>query len=120
MKHSGVVFVLSDFIATGYEASLRRLAKKHDVVTLHFVDERETLVPDVGQILLEDPETEQEHWIDTGSYAFREWFKTFTSEKEATLQAAFKGNRIESIRIFTHENYGDAVVKFFRARSRRR
>ena len=57
MKHSGVVFVISDFIAQGYETALRRLARRHDVMAISVADPRERDVPAVGQLLLVDPET---------------------------------------------------------------
>ena len=34
MKHSGVVFVISDFMAENYDISLKRLARRHDVVAV--------------------------------------------------------------------------------------
>ncbi|NDC39625.1 MAG: VWA domain-containing protein, partial [Proteobacteria bacterium] len=34
MKHRGIVFILSDFLAEGYESALRKLARRHDVVWL--------------------------------------------------------------------------------------
>src|SRR6185312_13499126 len=41
MKHSGVVFIISDFLAEDYEVPLKRLARKHDVVAINISDERE-------------------------------------------------------------------------------
>ena len=41
MKHSGVVFVISDFIAENYDIPLKRLARKHDVVAIRVEDEKE-------------------------------------------------------------------------------
>lgn len=120
MKHSGVVFVISDFIAKGYDISLKRLARKHDVVAIQVADERESLIPDLGQILLFNPETGEENLVDTSSYQFKKWFKDYLEESEAEMRSAFKGGRVETFRIMTKEDYGEAVVRFFRARSRRK
>lgn len=120
LKHSGVVFVLSDFIAKGYELQLKRLARRHDVVAVSISDERENEVPALGQMLLLDPETGEERLVDTGSYAFKKWLKEFRSAHEAGLGTALKGGRIGHLRIQTKEDYGEAVVRFFKARSRRR
>jgi hypothetical protein len=67
-----------------------------------------------------DPETGDEAWVNTESYAFKKWIKDFRSELETDTQTAFKGGRIESLNVLTREDYGDAVVRFFRARSRRK
>jgi uncharacterized protein (DUF58 family) len=120
MKHSGVVFVISDFMAEGYEIALKRLASKHDVVAISIADEREKKIPDLGQILLFDPETDSEVLVDTSSYLFKKWFHEFQTKVETTTKAAFKSNRIETLRILTQEDYGEAVVRFFRARSKRK
>jgi len=120
MKHSGVVFVISDFLADGYDVALRRLARRHDVVAIGIADEREKLIPDVGQILLLDPETGEETFVDTGSYAFKQWMKEFQTGYETDTRSALKGGRVEWLPINTKEDYGAAVVRFFGARARRR
>jgi uncharacterized protein (DUF58 family) len=129
MRHSGVVFLISDFIpgapgpgvaSANYELQLKRLARRHDVVAVRIGDERERQVPNVGQLLVMDPETGEERFIDTGSYAFKKWLKEFEKTHDGMTEQAIKGGRIEQLRILTQEDYGDAVVRFFRARSRRR
>ena len=120
MKHSGVVFVISDFIAENYDLSLRRLSRKHDVVAISVQDERESAMPDVGRILFSNPETGEEMLVNTGSYAFRTWFNNYQLKQAAATKTALKGGRIEVLNISTKEDYGEAVVRFFRARSRRR
>lgn len=120
MKHSGVVFVMSDFIAKNYESPLNRLARRHDVVAVSLTDERESLMPDLGPVLFFDPETGTENWVDTSSYNFKKWFKGFQQEMESQTRSAFKGGRVETLRILTKDDYGEAVVRFFRARSRRK
>lgn len=121
MKHSGVVFVLSDFIAPkqAYETALNRLAAKHDVIALTIQDERESSLPDIGQILLFDPESGQERLVDTGSYAFKQWFQEFRASREAENAAAFKAGNVERVTILTKDDYAETVVRFFRARARR-
>jgi len=120
MKHGGVIFVFSDFLATGYESSLRRLTRRHDVVVVNVGDERERIVPNIGHLLIVDPETGRERFIDTGSYGFKKWFGEFAQARESVTQEIFKAGRIEQLRVLTKEDYGEAVVRFFRARSRRR
>ncbi len=120
MKHKGIVFVLSDFMASNYEIPLRRLARKHDVVAIRVSDERESHVPNVGYLMFSDPETGDERMVDTGGYAFKKWFKESHTAHETDLETAFKGGRVEQLKIMTREDHGEAVVRFFRARARRR
>jgi hypothetical protein len=120
MKHSGVIFVISDFIAEGYENQLKRLARRHDVVAISVGDDREGLMPDVGQILMWDPESDEERLVDTGSYAFKKWFGEFQAAHQARKHEAFRGGKVELLKIATSDKYADAIVKFFRTRGRRR
>ena len=120
MKHRGIVFILSDFLAEGYESALRKLARRHDVVALTVNDEREFDLPEIGYLLIKDPETGLERWVDSSSFHFQKWFKEEVHQKKSMRDQIFKSNQIEALNIQTQEDYADAVVRFFRARSKRR
>jgi uncharacterized protein (DUF58 family) len=120
MKHRGIVFILSDFMAAGYETALRRLARRHDVVAMMIHDEREVELPELGYVLFRDPETGVERWVDSSSYSFQKWFKDEMTQRASLRDQIFKSNQIEVLKILTKEDFADAVVRFFRVRSRRR
>ncbi len=120
MKHSGVVFVISDFHARDFSAELKRLSRRHDVVALNVRDLHEEKVPAVGRILVQDPETGQEVWVDTDSYGFRKWLETFEKDDAAHRRDSFRGGRVEEVRLETRQDYADALVHYLRARARRR
>lgn len=120
MKHSGVIFVISDFMTEGYDIPLKKLARKHDVVAVTISDDREKNIPSVGQVLFLDPETQTERYVDTSSYSFKKWFEDYQAGFETDIQTVFKSSRVETLKIVTKEDYGDAVVQFFRARARRK
>ncbi len=120
MKHSGVVFVISDFMADDYDLPLKRLARRHEVVAIGISDDREVQMPDSGFLLFYDPETQEEKFIDTSSYGFKKWHKDFLTAHETDIKTSFKSGRVEYLPIRTAEDYGEAVVRFFRARSRYR
>ncbi len=120
MKQGGIVFVLSDLIAEGYETILKKLARKHDVVVVHGVDKRELEVPALGYTMFFDPETNEECFVDTGSYAFKKWIQDRNTLFEKDIKGMFRTRKIEELLITTGEDYGEAVVRFFRARARRR
>jgi uncharacterized protein (DUF58 family) len=120
MKHSGVVFVVSDFIAQGYESALNRLGRRHDVIAISIADPREREIPDIGQMLVVDPETGEERFVDTGSYSFKKWHKEWVAKQHAATQQALRSGQVETLHISTHEDYAEAVVRFFRARQVRR
>lgn len=119
MKHNGIVFIISDFIAHDYQKALSRLGRRHDVVAIRVGDERERSVPSIGQVLVLDPETGQERLIDTSSYLFQQWFKG-VSQQDSFKAMAGGGGTLEFLSVLTKDDYSDAVVRFFRARTRKR
>lgn len=120
MKHKGIVFVLSDLLAPAFAIPLRRMARRHDLVTISIEDERERSLPDVGEILFLNPETGEESWVNTSSYRFRVWFEGLIKKTEGEHQETFRKNQVERLRIFTKDDYAEAVVRFFRARGQKR
>lgn len=117
MKHAGIVFILSDFIASDYSKPLKRLARKHEVVAVRVTDGREWEVPEMGSVFVVNPETGEEGLMDTRSYRFRSWLASFRKKMNEDLKQLFRSGKIEELRIESREDYADAVVRFFRARS---
>jgi uncharacterized protein (DUF58 family) len=120
MKHSGIIFIISDFLAEGYETTLRRLARRHDVIAISVGDTREFEIPDVGSLLLVDPESGEERFVDTSSYAFKKWHQEYLAQHEEKTQNALKGGQVELLRVRTQDDYADAVVRFFKKRAKRK
>ena len=52
-----VVFLISDFIDSGYYQSLSIANKKHDIVAIRILDRRDLNIPSSGYISIEDAET---------------------------------------------------------------
>lgn len=119
LKHSGVVFVLSDFLAKDYELALRRLARRHEVVAVWLQDDRELEVPNVGTVLMEDPETGESRYVNTGSGGFRNWVKETVAAWTRRTEGALKGRHVDLLPIRTREDHGDALVRYFALRRRR-
>lgn len=120
LKHSGIVFVLSDFRDKGYERSLQRLARRHDVVAVRILDPKESEMSGGSLLRFVDPETGASGYVDTSSYRFKKWLKEASSKFESETDALFKKNAIETIRLTTEEDYGEAIVRFFKKRKRSR
>jgi uncharacterized protein (DUF58 family) len=120
MKHSGIIFILSDFMGTGYEKSLKHLSRKHDVIAIRLTDDREDSIPELGLLRLFDPETGEESIVDTSSYLFKKWIKENSIKRTQEAGNFLKSGKVDLLNIKTEEDYGQAVARFFKARSRRR
>jgi uncharacterized protein (DUF58 family) len=117
MKRRGIVAVISDFQAAGYERALGVLRRRHDVIALHLVDPREADVPAAGLVALLDPETGERTVVDTSDPRVRARLVASTA---AAARQAFKRARVDALTLSTAESYEKPLTAFFEARERRR
>jgi uncharacterized protein (DUF58 family) len=118
-RKRAVVFLVSDFMESGFERSLRALGKRHDVIAVSIADPVELRMPDVGLVELEDAETGELIQIDTSSAAFRKRYQGLGADRAGKLQEMFRGMDIDQIEILTGRDYVRDLVGFFRTRERR-
>ena len=114
----GVVFLVSDFQDQGFEKPLRALARRHDLIGVTVSDPRETALPDVGLLELEDAETGETVVIDTGSRVVRTRYTALAKERHAKLNELFKSTGVDHIPLHTDRDYVLDLVRFFRRRMR--
>lgn len=118
-KRKAVVFLISDFLTSGYENVLRVTARKHDVICCHVSDPREYCLPNIGILEVQDPESGQLMLVDTASGAVRETLRAQAEEDHARLETLFKRLKIDAMFLSTDRPYLDDVRKLFHARQRR-
>jgi Mg-chelatase subunit ChlD len=117
-RRRSVVFVISDFVADGYEKMLRTIGLKHDVVALTLHDPLEDVLPNVGLLALRDAETGHSVVVDTASAEVRAHYQHLAREKEEALANILRRSRVERIPIRTDQSYFKSLVSFFERRSR--
>ncbi|MBA4190237.1 MAG: DUF58 domain-containing protein [Planctomycetaceae bacterium] len=119
-RRRAIVFLLSDFLGTGYEKSFRRAARKHDLVAIRTTDPREVLWPAVGLVRVQDAETGEQVLIDTSDPAVRKRFETLAAERTASFTKLARSAQADVIEVGTDGGHFDALLGFFRKRDRRR
>ena len=122
IPHRALVVLISDFLTTddAWEKNLRSLATKHDIVAAQIIDPRELELPDAGRVVLEDPETGEQHVLNTSSPAVRrQYAERLTSLRDA-LAKRFKKIGVERLDIRTDQDYAPALTAYFRGRKRRK
>jgi uncharacterized protein (DUF58 family) len=112
-------FLISDFIATEYEKSLRITNKKHDVIAISITDPRERELPKAGFIELEDAETGEVMLVDTNDSNIRKGFGSLAARNFKELLESFRRSNVDHIGISTNQPYIDPIMKFFRMREKR-
>jgi uncharacterized protein (DUF58 family) len=118
-KKRNVVFVISDFLDVDFEAPLRALGHKHDVIALILNDPREVELPSVGLVALEDAESGRVGYIDTSDPTVRERFARSARERRSQRLRTFSRMGIDRVDLSTDRPYLPALLALFNARSRR-
>ncbi len=119
LRKRATVFVVSDFIETGYKKSLSLLNKRHDVVAVPVRDRVEMSMPNVGLIELEDAETGEVLLVDTASGQFQRGYSGRSQADFDDLTALIRSINVDSIPIQTDQTYMHDLVQFFHMRHRR-
>jgi len=119
IKKRSIIFIISDFYGQEFSQSIRLLKNRHDVIALKVTDIRESAIPDVGLIQLEDEETEEQILVDTSDPEFRKKYLDIISKEDKRINLAFKKHKIDTISIHSDEPYEIPLKKFFKTRQKR-
>ena len=115
-KRRAVVFLISDFLAPEFSRELRVTSRRHDVICCPISDPRETEIPSVGLIEVQDPETGDLALLDTGSPAVRSSFRRQAEERQRALEERFKRLKVDTLFLSTARPFVDDVHRLFHRR----
>ncbi len=119
LKRRGIVFLVSDFIDSGWERMLSVAARKHDLIALVLSDPREEELPPVGLVALEDAETGERLIVDAANREFRRIYAGRARAFRENLMRTFRRYEIDFIPIRNGRPYLIPLMKFFKERERR-
>jgi uncharacterized protein (DUF58 family) len=122
LKRRAIIFLISDFLqphTQAYERALLVTNRRHDLVAVTVTDPRENTWPDVGLVALQDAETGQRLWVDSGSRAWRAAFAQQAAARREARDAAFIRAQVDHIDVQAGEDYVDPLLAFFKARAQR-
>ncbi len=121
IRKRSLLFVISDFICEpGWERPLSMLNQRHEVLTIRLWEPRETELPDVGPLVLEDAETGEQLYVDTHDPLFRARFAEAAQQREDALRESFKRAGVDALSLSTEEDLVRAIMRFAKLRKQRR
>ncbi|NBD14166.1 DUF58 domain-containing protein [Corallococcus silvisoli] len=118
-KRKAVTFLVSDFMATGYEKPLRLVGRRHDLVPVVIEDPLEQAFPRHGLVEMEDPETGERFVVDTSSSTVRGRFARAMQVQRDERRKLFKKLELDHVELRAGDDHGKALANFFRTRARR-
>jgi uncharacterized protein (DUF58 family) len=120
-RSRSLMVVVSDFRGPrDWVSPMRALSARHGVVAVEVRDPREETLPDVGELVLADPETGRQLRVDTGSRPLRERFAEAAAAERGELAAELKRSGADHIVLSTSGEWLPGLARFFGARQRGR
>ena len=113
LKRRSSVFVVSDFMGEfNWTAELSALSQRHETVAVRLLDHAEIDLPNVGLVLLQDPETAEQLLLDTANDKFRARYAQNVEKREAELATAFAHAGVDALELSTDDDFGQCLDAF--------
>ncbi len=126
LRRRAVVFMISDLSSgapSGGEPASRVMAvtaARHDFIVADLQDAREAVLPDVGVLLLEDPETGRTVEVDTGSRWARGRFEQLAGGAREEWRHLVRRSGADYLRVDTDSDVVASLRGFMSQREQRR
>lgn len=120
IKRRSICFILSDFTSAPFSKPLKIASKKHDIVGVRIHDKRESEMPNIGLVPMQDMETDKLVYVDTSNKEIRLNYSKTRSQKIKNLNKIFETNGVDLVQISTGEDYVKPLVNFFKRRGKRK
>ena len=118
-RKQSVAFVISDFYDQGYIDSLKRAARRHDVIAAHITDPGDARLPEAGILEGIDLESGRRIQVDCSDKTVRKRWRDAQVQRRKQALAEFKSARIDCMQLSTQGSPADVLHGFFRAREKR-
>jgi uncharacterized protein (DUF58 family) len=117
-RRRGLAVVVSDFLGdVDWDRALRGLAMRHDVLAIEVGDRRDEELPDVGTVVLADPESGRQREVTITPLLARE-FSAAAAEHREQVAAALRRCGAAHLTLRTDSDWIADVVRFVLARKR--
>ncbi len=121
LKRRSIVFLVSDFLADpqSYRQAMLVTNRRHDVVAFDLSDPLEQEIANVGVLALEDAESGELRWVDTGNGQWRRDFSERVARLEVEKNEVLSAAGVDRVSVTTERDYVAEVGAFFKDRLRR-
>ncbi|MBD5219432.1 MAG: DUF58 domain-containing protein [Muribaculaceae bacterium] len=118
LKRRCTMFLISDFIdESDYKTPLNVAQSRHDVMAIQVYDKRDSEMPDVGLMQVQDLETGAVRWIDTSSSRTRKAYNKWWYDRQQAMIGTLRSSRVDFASVATNEDYVRALMGLFKTRA---
>ena len=119
LKKRCTMFLISDFIDdSDYGKPMTIAGNKHDLMALQVYDKRDSHLPDIGLMRVNDLETGATRWIDTSSAKVRKTYDKWWYDRQQAMSSTLRSSRVDYATVATDEDYVVALMALFKNRGR--
>ena len=122
-RRRGMRVVVSDFLTPGdseldpsvppaWERAIRRLAVRNQVLCVEVIDRHEIEFPDVGEMLIRDPETDFSRYINTSDDAAKRRMDAATAAQRERVKIALRRAGAGHIQLRTDRDWVADIARF--------
>ena len=122
-RRRGLRVVVSDFLTPGdheldpnvepaWERPMRRLAVRNQVLAIEVVDRREIEFPDVGDMLIRDPETDFERYVNTADEGARKRMDAASAAQRERIRISLRRAGVGHIQLRTDRDWVQDIARF--------
>lgn len=117
-RRRGLAVVVSDFLGpTDWQRALRGLGARHSLLAIEVLDPRDVELPDVGTVLLSDPETGKQREVHTTPVLRKEFAAAAAAHREEVARVLRRAGCAHLV-LRTDSDWIADVVRFVVARKR--
>ena len=118
LRRRATVFLISDFIAAGYEEALRGLARRHEVIALSLVDPLDLALPDAGIVEVTDVERGGRVLLDSSDARVREAYAAAAAGRAERRRRSLASSGVDEVEVRLDRDITRPLVAYFRRRAR--
>ena len=120
LKKRSVVFIVSDFISDSFVRPLKLLKFKHQIVLVNISDIRETEIPEMGHVYLEDAESGEQILVNTSDKKFQKEYSNLIKETRKQNEFEMRKMGIDFLSLSNEESFDITFNRYVRSKKRGR
>lgn len=111
-----IIFLLSDFLCQNYERVLKVAAHRHDIIAIIMSDPREVVLPPLGLVEIEDPESGRYVLVDTSDPGVRREYAQSAARLKDGRNRILNAAGADRVEVPIHQGYVKPLLNFFQSR----